>query len=84
MALSLALSPLLVVALGAMLLMLAEAFQRKKRRDSGLALVATARYFVTPCSSMTPRRCRKAFTAFFRISSLNRWRTNTPSPRRKG
>ena len=38
MALTFALSPLLIVALGAMLLMLAEAFQKKRRRDSGLAL----------------------------------------------
>jgi NADH-quinone oxidoreductase subunit N len=36
-----ALSPLLVIALGAMLLMLAEAFQKKRRRDSGLALGST-------------------------------------------
>jgi NADH-quinone oxidoreductase subunit N len=38
MALTFALSPLLIVAIGAMLLMMAEAFQKKRRRDSGLAL----------------------------------------------
>jgi NADH-quinone oxidoreductase subunit N len=38
MALTFALSPLLVIAVGAMLLMMAEAFQKKRRRDSGLAL----------------------------------------------
>ena len=38
MALTFALSPLLIVAVGAMLLMMAEAFQKKRRRDSGLAL----------------------------------------------
>ena len=51
---------------------------------SRVALVATARYFVTPNSSMIPRRCRNAFTVFFSISSLKRWRTKTPSPRRSG
>jgi NADH-quinone oxidoreductase subunit N len=42
MALTFALSPLLVVAIGAMLLMLAEAFQSKRHKDTGgLALGAT-------------------------------------------
>src|SRR5580704_4898427 len=41
MALTFALSPLLIVAVGAMLLMLAEAFQPNRRKDSGLALGAT-------------------------------------------
>ena len=45
MALTFALSPLLVVALGAMLLMLAEAFQTKRRGDSGLALGAAIVFF---------------------------------------
>jgi NADH-quinone oxidoreductase subunit N len=41
MALTFALSPLLVIAIGAMLLMMAEAFQKKRRKDSGLALGTT-------------------------------------------
>lgn len=45
MALTFALSPLLVIALGAMLLMMAEAFQKKRRGDSGLALGAAIVFF---------------------------------------
>jgi NADH-quinone oxidoreductase subunit N len=45
MALTFALSPLLIVAVGAMLLMLAEAFQKKRRRDSGLALGSAIVFF---------------------------------------
>ncbi len=40
MALTFALSPLLIVAIGAMLLMMAEAFHKKRGRDNGLALGA--------------------------------------------
>ena len=45
MALTFALSPLLIVAVGAMLLMMAEAFQKKHRRDSGLALGSAIVFF---------------------------------------
>jgi NADH-quinone oxidoreductase subunit N len=45
MELTFALSPMLIVAVGAMLLMLAEAFQRKQRRDSGLALGSAVVFF---------------------------------------
>ena len=52
-------------------------------RASREALVATARYFVTPNSSMVSLKSRKALTDFLRSFSLKRWRTKTPSPRRK-
>ena len=42
MALTFALSPLVFLAVGAMLLMLAEAFQSKRTRNTGLALGTTA------------------------------------------
>src|SRR5580700_11760449 len=45
MPLTFALSPMLIVSIGAMLLMLAEAFQRKQRRDSGLALGTAVVFF---------------------------------------
>jgi NADH-quinone oxidoreductase subunit N len=45
MALTFALSPLLIVAVGAMLLMMAEAFQKKRRRDNGLALGSAVVFF---------------------------------------
>ena len=53
-------------------------------RASRVALVATARYRVTPNSSINSRKCRKAFAAFLNISSLKRGRTKTLSPRRSG
>ncbi|HEY2513886.1 MAG TPA: NADH-quinone oxidoreductase subunit N, partial [Polyangiaceae bacterium] len=52
MALTFALSPLLIVAIGAMLLMLAEAFQKKRRRDSGLALGTTIVFAGAAASAM--------------------------------
>src|SRR5208337_1293033 len=51
---------------------------------SRVALVATARYLVTPNSSIISRRWRKALTPLFNSSSLKRWRTKTPSPSRSG
>ena len=62
MPLTFALSPLLIIAVGAMLLMMAEAFQKKRRRDSGLALGAAIVFFagaalagaVGPSGAATP------------------------------
>ena len=42
------------------------------QQASRVALVATARYFVTPNSSMSSRRWRNALTPLFRSSSLKR------------
>src|SRR6266403_1003654 len=55
---------------------------RPRFRASRDALVATARYRVTPNSSIISLKCRNAFTPFLNISSLKRCRRKTPSPSR--
>jgi hypothetical protein len=53
-------------------------------RASREALVATARYLVTPKSSMISLKWEKAFTDFLKSFSLKRCRRKTPSPKRSG